>query len=355
MKYINYDILDFLSDEFFIRWVKNPDENTQHFWEKWMVEHPEKREVILEAISIVRSVNYAYDGDMSDKQYLDTFEVIVNAEKEKLQKHTSFKTLFPFYFRKMVAVLVVGFCGWMAFYHSVVFNNQPVETKIEEVLVHRSTPSGKKSVITFGDSSKVYLNAESEIQYPKDFNNGERWVKLKGEAFFEIKKNGRSFSVFANDTEIKVLGTSFNVKEEFDELSVALISGKVQINDKMGNQVRLQPSEMVVLKKDGNLFKTGFDSLEMTGWKDKVLVFKSNSFKECKEKLEKWFGVEVNLQGRLSSNWVYSGTYMDESLENVLRGIAITSGMKYKIKNRKAVFSNQNDTKNKIFGFRIIL
>ncbi|MEX0882557.1 MAG: FecR family protein, partial [Cyclobacteriaceae bacterium] len=331
MKYIDYDILDFLSDEFFIHWVKNPDENTRHFWEKWMVEHPEKREVILEAITLVRSVKYANDEEMSDKMYLDTFESIINSGKDKYQNQTSLKILWPLYLRKVVAIFILGFCGWMGFYHVVVFENQPVETEIEEVLVYRSTSSGKKSVITFGDSSKVYLNAESAIQYPKDFSKGERWVKLTGEAFFDVKKNGQTFSVYTNDTEIKVLGTSFNVKEEDDELSVALVSGKVQINDQKGNQVRLQASEMVVMKKDGNLFKTGFDALEMTGWKDRVLVFKSDSFKECKEKLEKWFGVEVSLEGRLSSNWVYSGTYSDESLENVLRGIAITSGMKYKI------------------------
>ena len=57
MRYKDYELVDFLVDEFFILWVKNPDKNTQHFWEKWLIEHPEKRDTVFKAISIIRSVN----------------------------------------------------------------------------------------------------------------------------------------------------------------------------------------------------------------------------------------------------------------------------------------------------------
>ena len=44
MKYTEYDIDDFLLDEFFIQWVKQPNENNRHFWEKWLEQHPHKSE-----------------------------------------------------------------------------------------------------------------------------------------------------------------------------------------------------------------------------------------------------------------------------------------------------------------------
>jgi len=72
--------------------------------------------------------------------------------------------------------------------------------------------------------------------------------------------------------------------------------------------------------------------MEIIGWKDMTLIFKGEDFEKTKSKIEKWYGVKVKLDVKLSSDWVYSGIYRDESLENVLRGICLTSGLEYKIK-----------------------
>jgi ferric-dicitrate binding protein FerR (iron transport regulator) len=336
MKYKEYDIIDFLSDEFFIQWVKRPDKNTRHFWEKWMQQHPEKRETVLEAASIIRSVKYAHSIEVSDEIYVDSFETIIKAGHQKTANEPKKGSWFSFYpLRNIAAIAILCFCGWMVHYHMIVGIESVKPVTMAEITVFRSVPPGNKSVIILSDSSKVYLNSGSEIEYPKSFSQGDRWVKLKGEAFFDVKKNGRSFSVFARGTEIKVLGTTFNVKEEDTNLSIALLSGKVQVNDEKGNQVQLNPSEMLAIEKDGKFSKTNFDSLEVIGWKDKILVFSSASFNEVKGKIENWYGVNLKLVGKVSENWKYSGIYKDENLENVLRGISITSGLQYEIANRE--------------------
>jgi transmembrane sensor len=341
MKYREYDILDFLSDEFFIQWVKNPDKNNRHFWEKWMQQHPEKREIVLEAASIIRSVKYGNTIELSNEMYVDAFETIVKVGSAKVVKPEKKSFWYSFYpLRNIAAFFILGFCGWMAHYHMLSGPEPAVSQFVQEIVVTRSVPAGKRSTITLSDSSRVILNSGSEIEYPKDFTQGERWIKLKGEAFFEVKNDGRPFKVTANKTEIRVLGTSFNVKEENRDLSVALVSGKVMVNDHKGNQVQLQPAEMLSIKEDGKLYKTGFDSLEVIGWKDRILVFKSASFGEVKQKIENWYGVEMHLEGHVSENWKYSGIYSDETLENILRGIFITSGMHYTIENRKVTLFN---------------
>ncbi|MBD3630020.1 FecR family protein [Cyclobacterium sp.] len=343
MRYTDYDIIDFLSDEFFIQWVKRPDKNTRHFWEKWMQQHPEKRETVLEAASIIRSVKYAHSIGLSDEMYVETFETIIKAGNQKSGNEPKIESWFSFYpLRNIAAIAILCFCGWMVHYHMIV-GVEPVKPVLtEEITVFRSVPPGKRSVITLADSSRVYLNSGSEIEYPKAFSQGVRWVRLKGEAFFEVRKNGHSFSVFARSTEIKVLGTSFNVKEDKTNLSIALLSGKVQVNDQKGNQVQLNPAEMLEIEGDGKFSKTGFDPLEVTGWKDKILVFRSASFEDVKVKIENWYGVDLKLMGKVSENWKYSGMYKDENLENVLRGICITSGLRYKIANRNITIYNPN-------------
>ncbi|WP_163378953.1 FecR family protein [Cyclobacterium sp. SYSU L10401] len=341
MKYKDYDIIDFLLEEFFIQWVKNPDKNTRHFWEKWLQQHPEKRDMVLEAASIIRSVKYANSPELSDEMYVESFENIIKAGHPIPERKLKNKSWFSFYpLKNIAAILIFGFCGWMVHSHMIVGVQPEVPVEKEEITVRRTVPLGKRSIITLADSSRVFLNSGSEMEYPKSFNQGDRWVRLKGEAFFEVKKNGSSFSVFAKNTEIKVLGTSFNVKEADKDLSVALVSGKVQVNDQKGNQVRLNPAEMLAIKEDGKFSKTSFDSLEVTGWKDRILVFRSASFREVKRKIENWYGVEVSSNGKVSREWKYSGIYKEETLENVLRGIFITSGMQYHIENRKVTLYN---------------
>lgn len=86
MRYKDFELVDFLADEFFILWVKNPDKNTQHFWEKWLTEHPEKRDIVYKAISIIRAVGYEEGENMSDSSYIDIFENVVNADKDYQKK-----------------------------------------------------------------------------------------------------------------------------------------------------------------------------------------------------------------------------------------------------------------------------
>ena len=82
MRYTEYDIDDFLLDEFFIQWVKQPNENNRHFWEKWLEQHLEKREVVMQAVSIISSVHYQEKPVMGDRLYVEVFENILKAEKD---------------------------------------------------------------------------------------------------------------------------------------------------------------------------------------------------------------------------------------------------------------------------------
>lgn len=342
MKYTEYDIDDFLTDEFFIQWVKQPNENNRHFWEKWLDQHPEKREVVMQAVSIISSVHYQDKPDMEDRLYVEVFENILKAEKDvKSLPSNNPVWNFSFPWRGMVASLLMLFCLGMV-YH--LLTAPPIDEEVipnEPVLISKSNPAGKKSILTLSDGTKIYLNAESEINYASAFSDSLRLVSLKGEAFFEVQKEERPFVVEIGQTKVRVLGTSFNVNQSnTGTLTVALVSGKVSINDRQGNQMDLEPSEMMVREEDGHIRKTTFDPLEITGWKDKVLVFKKSSFAEVKGKLERWFGVKVELRGRIDSDWSYSGSYKDETLENVLRGIFFTSGLRFKIQDRNVIITN---------------
>ncbi|MCC5938265.1 MAG: FecR domain-containing protein [Lunatimonas sp.] len=346
MRYKEYELEHFLVDEFFIQWVKFPDENNRHFWEKWLQEHPEKRTIVQEAAQLIRAVRYRSTIPVTDTVYVETFENIVRftGPMEYMKPHgrgvghlLGFLTL-----RKVVAVLVLGFCGWMSV--ALMFQTaEEVADVAEEIpLVTKENPAGVKSLITLTDGSKVYLNAGSSIQYPKEFDSNLREVSLTGEAFFDIQpESDRPFVVRTGNARVEVLGTSFNVnQQEGGKLAVALVTGKVRVKDDKGSQVQLVPSEMLVMKEGGEFYKTAFDPLEVLGWKEKQLVFKKDTFESVKQKIENWYGVEVQVNGRVPRGWAYTGVYQDEMLDNVLAGIFYTSGTTYKIEGKKVTINN---------------
>lgn len=340
-KYEDYEFEDFLSDEFFIQWVKSPDENNLHFWEKWLTSNPKKRELVSDAASFVRSIHYRENFELSDDAYIEVFENILKADLET----DSCKTIKPhnekwysfFSIRGAAAVLLIAFSCW-ALYETLSYSEAE---KAEVEWITKVNEGGKKTVIKLNDGTVIHLNSNSKISYPETFTDSIRVVSMEGEAFFDVMKESRPFIVEVSETKVEVLGTSFNVNSVIEgKLEVALISGKVKVNDSQGNQVMLAPMEMLVLEDNGQIFKQNFDVRTITGWKDKYLVFSDDDFNTVIQKIETWYGVEISTASKFNSQWAYTGQYYNESLENVLEGISQTSKIRYKIKGKEVEITN---------------
>jgi len=336
-KYEEFEFEDFVADEFFVQWVKSPDENNLHFWQKWLLSNPHKKEVVAEAAGLVRSIEYKEDFEFSDDAYIEVFENILKADQEEAHipekspiKKSRWYTLLSL--RSIAAMLIVGFT------YLILFNFPQSPDIVEEIAwITKENGGGKKRVVHLNDGTIIHLNSNSAISYPERFTDSLRFVVLeKGEAFFDVaKEERRSFVVQVNDAKVAVLGTSFNVNNRKGKLAVALVSGKVKVNDNQGNQVVLKPMEMIVMEETGLISKQNFDLIQVTGWKDKYLVFTDDDFNSVVQKIESWYGVKVNATGMNRGNWAYTGLYYDESLENVMEGIAQTSRISYKIQGRE--------------------
>src|SRR5690606_19038615 len=96
---------------------------------------------------------------------------------------------------------------------------------------------------------KVQLNIESSLEYPKSFTDGERRVTLVGEGLFEIVHDPlRPFIVTTADYDVKVLGTTFNVKSYDNDTrtETTLIEGGVELLREAQAPVVLFPSQKAI-------------------------------------------------------------------------------------------------------------
>ncbi len=220
-------------------------------------------------------------------------------------------------------------------------NPQVVSTNIIPEEINLITYRGDKKEIYLPDGSKIVLNAESELIYPKEFNDSIREVTLIGEAFFDIKRNvNKPFIVNTNSIKIKVLGTSFNVKsyDKDKKVETTLVTGKVELIKDKETPIVLAPSQKAVFyKKENKLEIEEVKSLEVVAWKEGKLIFKKTSLQEVVIDLERKYNVKININSQKLLNYEYTGTFDNLSIDEVLKLLTISSPIKYSIKNGKII------------------
>ena len=197
------------------------------------------------------------------------------------------------------------------------------------------TQRGEIKTIFLPDQTEVTLNAGSRIKYLADFTGDERSVELCGEALFNVISDpARPFTVKTENMNIKVVGTVFGVKEYADDLtaSVSVASGKVEVS-LADEKLMLEKNYLVKLDKaTGNSEKTTIDASNYLSWTDGTLYFDETPIREVVNILNRHYPqTEIEMaEGKYNSlkiNGRYNKIYQ---MENILKGITYTTGLKYK-------------------------
>lgn len=109
---------------------------------------------------------------------------------------------------------------------------------------------------TLPDGSVVTLNKRSFIYYKEKPLGDNRLVRLKGEAFFNVKANKeKPFIIQANNLQVTVVGTSFNVKAGFDGVTEVVVeTGIVRVTSK-DRTIELKAGERTTISDKDNIFQ----------------------------------------------------------------------------------------------------
>ncbi len=333
MKYSEYDVSDFLADQYFVQSVRNPSDESTHFWEDWLKANPSRLETYQLARELALSINYQSANTLPEADYSTMLEDLVQRNNEvenSRNRRLPYKSLL-----KIAAMITIALGSGFWYFDS----SPDVEKAVTSHWEQSSTPYGQKKIIYLPDGSKVILNAGSQLSFPKVFEGKKRAVQLQGEAFFDVVKNPeRPFVIQSGSIETTVLGTTFNVSSypETDLISVAVVTGKVKVASQTGHQVQLTPSEKAVFDRTTSTLEVEpFDIGYATAWTEGTLAFANEDLDQIFSRLEKWYGVTIEISEGVALNGKYTGRYEKESLEVVLKGISYTSGFGYSIDQKK--------------------
>ena len=201
------------------------------------------------------------------------------------------------------------------------------------------TNPGVVSAFDLPDGSKVWLNANSELRYPSDFNADTRTVELTGQGYFEVTKNAhKPFIVKADkDYSVEVLGTSFNVSAYKDEsmIETTLVEGSVKLNVVSGGKrmtQMLKPNEKAEYQKGADKIKVFDVNTEYdTAWKNGEIIFRNHPMDKVLKTLERHYYVVFEVKDNEILKSIITARFKDEQLPQVLEYLKLASGIQYAI------------------------
>jgi len=336
----NRNIEDLLADENFIIWARHPNKDRDAYWKSWLEAHPERKADVLLAKEIIARLQFTHTLPSQEAYDEVLHRLLKSGEKPANlpKKEITYQARKVNYGLKLAASFLLLALATALL--ARIWNEPPAPPKktVAPTWSTKQNPTGLKSQIQLPDGTMVWLNAESTLKYPNQFDSAGREVFLVGEAFFDVARDEtKPFTVHAGGLTTTALGTSFSVtsypKEE--NISVALLTGKVIVREEEGkelNSMVLAPGEQAIYTESKHeFFRTIFDYDISLGWKDGLLAFKEADFAHIKRKLERWYGVQIEIKGVPRKSWKISGTFKNQSLERVLERLAFSKEFTFRI------------------------
>ena len=217
------------------------------------------------------------------------------------------------------AILAIFFSVYMEW--PVLHNHlKPVQ------LTALNVPINQKKQITLADGSQVWVNAGSELRYPKTFNAKTREVYLSGEAYFDIQHDAsKPFIIHTGEVITTVLGTAFNIKEDKSRhtIVVTVTRGKVSVANGREPLGIITPNEQISFNIQSNkVIQQAVDAAKVIAWQKIDLHFEDQTFAEVAKQLEQRFNVKITFSNNRIKNCRFTGASLTgEKLEKVLKTI----------------------------------
>jgi ferric-dicitrate binding protein FerR (iron transport regulator) len=360
--YQDFHVDDFLFDESFSRWARQespPEERA--FWQEWLSQHPEKREIVEQAQLIITGLGV--------KPYRDILEEEIPHQLHQIQLRTHRQRPFRLYAGSWlgwasaaaVFLLVLGI-GWVVWTRQHIPKESVYAQLIQDAptaLIEKVNTGETPLSVRLSDGSSVILQPASRISFSKQFKGPKREVYLTGEAFFNVQKNPRQpFYVYANDIVTKVLGTSFTVRSFENQASEQVIvrTGRVSVFARKDWQraekeinsdipgVVLTPNQQAVFNRQESHFHrtlTPNPVIVDPHFASRVLAYDETPVTKVFTQLEAAYGVDIVFDEQLLKQCTLTAKFGDEPLLEKLNLICQTIKASYQIVDAQIVINAQ--------------
>ncbi len=255
-------------------------------------------------------------------------------EANLIPLHQKYQWVYSWLKIAAVAVLVLGLViGFNDRLRQLLLNNQKVAVATTQPIQ-----------LTLSDGTRVYLNKNARLTYPKSFTGPTRAVSLSGEAFFEVAKNPeKSFLITSGAVVTRVLGTSFNVNaSRKDSVLVTVLTGKVAVSEreKKEAQLSLTPGEIGIYHK-GIFSEAPNTDPNFLAWKTGILTFSNTPLPIVIRDLSSYYSQPIQLESKGLATCALTATFRQQSLEEVLSEMQLVLPIQVQRKGRTILLTGE--------------
>ena len=386
MKHQNgHNQIEFIHNPDFVKWALNPTEESDQYWNAFLLENPSQRKELEYTRLLVK-------GFVKNEESLTETEVSALWYKIEQTKFSENRRLIKLKRWSVAAgfLLIIGISGWLMTQRShqiansinyqsiaknvkqdndiklILANNtqktftskevdlkydqdgklvtktgKQVETeeldKSAEILQMNQlvVPRGKRSNIELADGTKLWLNSGSRAIYPVAFTGKTREIYIEGEGYLEVTHDVlKPFYVVTDQIKVKVLGTKFDISayKEDDHVSVVLVEGSVQALTSSESRI-LKPNQILNYKKLSQKSTIErINVMESISWKDGWLLCNKESIKSIITKLSRYYNIKINFNDQSLGNITLTGKLdLKSNYEDIFKVICTTAPLKYGI------------------------
>jgi ferric-dicitrate binding protein FerR (iron transport regulator) len=257
----------------------------------------------------------------------------INSENSHLQNPRS--GIFRIYhiFSRIAAILILPIIllSLYLYYNPTQIVNEIATASVREIY----TKPGTRTKIELPDGTEVWLNDGTTFRYPESFSGKKREVFVDGEAYFEVESNPKNPFVVNNPMmNTEVTGTRFNINAYSADkyFEATLVQGKVSL--KKNNQTfEMKPGEQVQFDaQNEKIVQKNIATENATAWIDGKLIFTDEKLGIAIKKIGRWYNVEIILADPTLNDYLLTGTFRDEKLDQTLRMISLALPVKFEFK-----------------------
>jgi ferric-dicitrate binding protein FerR (iron transport regulator) len=200
--------------------------------------------------------------------------------------------------RLTIVVLLLLIAAAPAFWLVNSQKHQP-PASIAAALTKRTTERSEYKYLLLPDSTQVWLNASSTLEFPEHFLNNKREVTLSGEAYFDVRHSEKTpFIIYTGKISTTVLGTSFNIKAYPDRqhIIVSVSTGKVKVSyNNVPLATLIKGQQIKVNSRLNTMEEKKIAPAEVAAWQQGKMSYDDEAFEDIVADLERLYNVKIRI------------------------------------------------------------
>lgn len=193
------------------------------------------------------------------------------------------------------------------------------------------------------DGTKIFLNKNSSISFSKSYFSENREITLTGEAFFDVFHDAKHpFVIHTQGTDVRVLGTSFNVRAYSQDVKVSVKTGKVQFSKKSKKIFLLKDDEAVLIADTDSIVKSVMKDKNFMAYMTQTFNFENTPLSQVVETLSANFDKKIILKNNATANCKLTATFEREKLDKILDLMSESLSLKIEKKSDNSIVIEGN-------------